>query len=577
MADSFTSGNYIISGGLETVLVLWQIDTGRKQFLPHLSSPICNLVVSPAGTSYGIKLGDNSVMVLSTAELRPLANISGLQLPFREDILGRQAETKGSKTKSTAVGNVSDRVPALLHPVHPDRLLLAVPSAQLLSSMAATPSASVLQSFDLRSGQHISRQALTRTNVSVLGSGPQGTELTTPDINFVKISATGDWLATVDEWQQYPEDSDVLHPDAEADSSSAARELFLKFWHWDEVGKEWQLVTRIDAPHFTPACGSERVLGLAVQPEDLGFATIGGDCVVRFWTPEYRQRNSRKNSDTRQRNVRTWQCSQTVTLLKQTGISKPAAACLDFSNDGSILAVCWPGTSQNDPNVVHLIDPATGSIRCTKDGLFAGVPRGIGFINRYLTILSDRLVVWDIVSDEVKYTLAIEDKYVDSLLAVNPSNQTFAISFANHTETRIRGNPEHQFAIFEPTLAQSVFQSSMKHAVRALLPDVRSGEYVVIDAAAQVMRVGAGDKMQPLSVPIVSALAAPTGLENLFGGYKVGMDVSGVVDQNEQAKEVFGASSLATIFDSAPSFALPAVDVLFRNVVDVFSGVSANA
>src|ERR1700733_11875966 len=72
-------GNYIISGGSETVLVLWQLDTGKQQFLPHMSATIQNIVVSPTGTSYGIQLADNSAMILSTAKLEPTTNISGIQ------------------------------------------------------------------------------------------------------------------------------------------------------------------------------------------------------------------------------------------------------------------------------------------------------------------------------------------------------------------------------------------------------------------------------------------------------------------------------------------------------------------
>ena len=38
-------GNYLISGGSETVLILWQLDTSQKQHLPHLTSEIMNITV----------------------------------------------------------------------------------------------------------------------------------------------------------------------------------------------------------------------------------------------------------------------------------------------------------------------------------------------------------------------------------------------------------------------------------------------------------------------------------------------------------------------------------------------------
>src|SRR5438034_8107676 len=153
-----STGNYIISGGLETVLVLWQLDTGRKQFLPHLSSPICNLVVSPTGKSYAVKLADNTAMVLSTSNLRPIASMSGLQLPSDADLAGRKPHTKGSISKYPEVeiddGQICDILPAVLHPVNTDHLLLATPSDPV--SRKNSSNVSFLQTFDLRSGHHIS-------------------------------------------------------------------------------------------------------------------------------------------------------------------------------------------------------------------------------------------------------------------------------------------------------------------------------------------------------------------------------------------------------------------------------------
>ena len=54
-----------------------------------MSATIQNVVVSPSGTSYGVQLADNSTMVLSVAELKPTANIAGIQaciLDYEEDL-----------------------------------------------------------------------------------------------------------------------------------------------------------------------------------------------------------------------------------------------------------------------------------------------------------------------------------------------------------------------------------------------------------------------------------------------------------------------------------------------------------
>ncbi|CAN0838454.1 WD repeat-containing protein 75 [Linum grandiflorum] len=45
---SFSSdGAYLLSGGKEGVLVVWQVDTGKKKFLPRIGSPLLHLVDSP--------------------------------------------------------------------------------------------------------------------------------------------------------------------------------------------------------------------------------------------------------------------------------------------------------------------------------------------------------------------------------------------------------------------------------------------------------------------------------------------------------------------------------------------------
>src|SRR5690242_11767197 len=72
-------GHYLISGGFETVLVIWQLSTGKQQTLPHLTAAVESIVVSPQGASYAVTLANNSVLVLSTSELEAKTNIVGMQ------------------------------------------------------------------------------------------------------------------------------------------------------------------------------------------------------------------------------------------------------------------------------------------------------------------------------------------------------------------------------------------------------------------------------------------------------------------------------------------------------------------
>ena len=52
-------GTYLLSGGEESVLVLWQLDTHKKQFRPRLGSPITRVACSPGDKYFTLSLQNN--------------------------------------------------------------------------------------------------------------------------------------------------------------------------------------------------------------------------------------------------------------------------------------------------------------------------------------------------------------------------------------------------------------------------------------------------------------------------------------------------------------------------------------
>ncbi|OAX81236.1 hypothetical protein ACJ72_04421, partial [Emergomyces africanus] len=526
-------------GGSETVIVQYQLDTGRKQFLPHLSSHICSVVISPTGKLYAVRLADNSVTVLSTSELRPIASVSGLQLPSEvDDIIAWKSSlgTKGGKSSaSKPIETNPTRLPALLHPVQSEHILAAVPSAPPRSHDSPSSSSS-LQTFNVLTNQHVSRQALARTNATVIKTGPQGTDLTTPDVKYLGITPDGEWLSTVDEWIQYPQDVSVLYPTS-LTPQKERREIYLKFWRWNESAKEWELSTRIDAPHFNTSLGSTRVLDLATNPAGSAFVTVGEDATVRIWSPSARYRSGQTIKGPQNQTLQTWRSIHNIALEKfaegsEAGVYSKSAS-LTFSDDGSVLAVCW--TDQSGARLVYLINPKTGEICHARDNLYLGTPRGLGFLDRYLVILSDQLVVWDTVADNVKLIMLMGDgpacstETQSKILAVNRKSQTFAIAYVRmkrksagkSRKEQQPGKFRHQLVIFDMKLMRPLFQATLDYACRALLPDLRTGEYLLIDAAAQIQRIGSSDwkHLVPQIAADTSSSLIQTGLENIFGAH----------------------------------------------------------
>ncbi|KXG51919.1 uncharacterized protein PGRI_093120 [Penicillium griseofulvum] len=553
-------GNYIISGGQESVMVLWQLDTGRKQFLPHLSSPICNIVVSASGSSYVVKLADNSVMILSTRELQPLTTITGLQLC--PDMSGSVESSKGS-------------VVAKLHPQQPERLIVAVPASHQLTQNqhgSQPANAAVLQTYDIRANSNISRQALARTNATTLSVSPEGSQIVAPDVKHLDIVHDAKWLATVDTWAPHPQDVEALDRSSNAKSTATLRpEVFLKFWKWDASSDTWELVTRVDGPHFSKNHHSA-VLGLVARPGAHEFATLGSDAVLRFWCPTAKYRSGLKAKDQPEQPLNTWKCRGTVDLegcLNSIEDSPLDVACMSFSEDGSVLAVCLPSTSTANDGLVLLIDARNCSMHYRRTGVFLGNPCSTSFLGSHLIVASTRSVaVWDTVDDVVK-TIQSSDSVesptgTSQLIAVNARTKSLAIvTSSSHKKRR---KVRFQIKIYDVPSFEVVFQETLQTSPVALLSDSYSGDYIVVDSAATVQRLGCLDKASQKSQNNQSRDVTgqiDNGLATLFhrGPERPLAQSDDVEEFSAQTK------GLASVFGETPSFSLPAIGVLFRNVV----------
>ncbi|KAF5461745.1 hypothetical protein F2P56_017819 [Juglans regia] len=76
-----SDGAYLYSGGKEGVLVVWQIDTGKKKFLPRIGSPLLYYTDSPDPTLSSISCADNQIHILKMPSMEILKSISGIKLP----------------------------------------------------------------------------------------------------------------------------------------------------------------------------------------------------------------------------------------------------------------------------------------------------------------------------------------------------------------------------------------------------------------------------------------------------------------------------------------------------------------
>ncbi|XP_031265869.1 WD repeat-containing protein 75 isoform X1 [Pistacia vera] len=76
-----SDGAYLYSGGQEGVLVVWQLDTGKKKFLPRIGSPLLYFTYSPDPSLSSMSCADNQIHLLKMPSMEILKSISGIKLP----------------------------------------------------------------------------------------------------------------------------------------------------------------------------------------------------------------------------------------------------------------------------------------------------------------------------------------------------------------------------------------------------------------------------------------------------------------------------------------------------------------
>ena len=586
---------------------MWQLDTERPDFLPHLSASIENIVVSPQGASYAVHLDDNSTMVLSTAEMQPTVYVSGIQsLAFND----QRAKDSLVRRVGQNFEGLTSPLTAIQNPVDPSQMLLCVGNGHQATVADGTQSTPLLQVFNLSSFHNVAKQAIARTNPADVNITSQGYPIVEPRVTQLAFSHDGKWLASVDEWEIPERDAEVLVDGSKtvSDIRDERREVYLKFW---EIGSDanslpsLQLVSRVNDSHQTNF--PETIFDLAADPVAWRFATVGGDRKVRLWTSRVRQRDGLVATDQGGQILRSWTCTQIVSLGdiqrhphelaeelfdgQSRGLQSGA---LTFSEDGSLLIVALGGHS----NAIYIIDAQTGVILDKLHDLFKGQVRAVKALGSCIITLSEDLTVYDLVADELRYGVDLADISGVSLplahVAVNTISQTFALSVAVREDgkEKLKRGASSAFAIFSLDSRQPQIENTIPHVITSLPPATASSGFVFVDSAAQLWSVSEGPETasvaQPLAdvhldneadesasvQPTATALDLVNGEDDAESDEEMGDARQGEDEEMEDYDvhpSVIAPQQLDNIYGSAPAWAMPPVEDLFYQVTALLS------
>ena len=560
--------------------------------MPHLSATIENIVVSPRGSSYAVHLDDNSTMIVSTAEMKPTMYVSGIQSLVLGD---RPSKESLVRRVWRPVDEIAAPLVATVNPQSPSQVFLCVGNGQQ-ASVGGSSSTPLLQVFDISSFHGVTKHAIARTNPTDANVTSEGVPITEPTATKLAFSRDGKWLASVDEWQPSERDAEAFLTGSKtpAEASRERREIYLKFWEVGAVDESFQLVSRINDAHHTDR--TETIFDLASDPTSSRFATIGDDGMVRFWTPRLRKRDGLAATGPDGEPLRSWTCSRAVALpiyeqdeSIETHNTAPRSGAITFSEDGSLLFAAFGPRSGA---LVVAIDTETGTLRDVVSGMFKGEIRAMKSLSSSLILLSEDLVVYDIVSDELLYSYSLKETSEAAKrltqLAVNYESRSIALvaPVATMGQGKMKKGARSELVVFgigedEPQLVQTFPQ-----LITSVCAAPSSSGFICVDSAAQIWSVTEGAEQAPLLQPLadlgVDGNAAPEELllqEDEFSDEEMqdaDQDVE-MDDDDDTHAAVVAPQRLAEIFNAAPAFAMPPIEDIFYQVAGLFSTKPVNA
>lgn len=397
---------YLLSGGLEKVLVFWQLDTEKQQFLPRLNGEITSISYNNNNNTKDseelfqitLKIDEKNphyeILVLSSVDLQSRLSINGPKQTFNSDKKNLRNKSKLLSNQQVS-GSKFDFTSSLR--IHPT-------SKQLYFTGNSS-----LQIYDIYKNEQISLQTIT--DHLQIGKVRSELKLRDPVVRDLCFTADGRWMATVEEIQH-----------GEVDNLLSRNDLtvVLKIWKLSE-SNSWELVTKIFNPHGSQTA----ILSLIPAPKSyfggLGFLTADFNGGVRLWRP-----NNEKH-------LTSWSLRK---LKSSTGI-KSSAISLHWNEDSSLIFLGFD-------NTISVIDTETfeeieNEFTQTLYKIAGSRIRFLSTINNNLIILTkDSLKSIDLLTlEENELSLALQvPRHASNIIDVNESKGLVSIAVNYFNENK---------------------------------------------------------------------------------------------------------------------------------------------
>jgi NET1-associated nuclear protein 1 (U3 small nucleolar RNA-associated protein 17) len=319
----------LYSGGNESVLVTWQLSKGTYRpadVLPRLAKGgivhICCAgdVSEESASGILVYCEDNSLQLFESHNKSLLWKVQGLA-SFTGDSLGD--------------GNA--RVQSMIRADS-----LSGENTLMLSGLPGAPGC--LHWYDTRE-QRVSSQLEVGPFNRISRTEYDDSPMPVPSVTNCTFSESGHELVTLDTTPT--ENSYIGAPYMLRDGSAVGVVSTLRFWSWTPPDQKvrttaspYSLTASMTSPH-----GEEnRVTALAISKDGQFACTVSNDeNAFRLWhrVPSDTDDEENEDVDKKSRRAPAWMCRYKVTTPSGYSNFGTSSDALDFSSDGSILAICY--------------------------------------------------------------------------------------------------------------------------------------------------------------------------------------------------------------------------------------------
>lgn len=304
---------FLLSGGMEKVLVFWHLESDKNHFLPRLNGTVDRISIDrhkPDYYSMVLRSSAPELLIISAVDLISRLAVSpvkpSIALPSLEAIARTITNTKD-------MSRVHHNITAPFE-VHP------------MSKHLYFPNNSSIQAYDPVKNE----QAFVQNVAPALSTGKvrSETQIVDPEVTHVAFSNSGEWMCTFDVLEKSSVDNLLSKNDLQ---------YALKFWKYtpdttNAKAGAWELTTKIIDPH-----GPSRVLAIVPGPVSYhgGLAFLTADSLggLRVWRPRI---PSEVYSNSK---AKPQQTAWTMRKSRSGGALKSDSVDVAWSRDGSIIIV----------------------------------------------------------------------------------------------------------------------------------------------------------------------------------------------------------------------------------------------